>query len=70
MRNSDYFSIFILAGFTGFGCKMILSVEAGESEEEKKILDNIPIACAISGALLFAGINLLPNVEIGGEEEV
>ena len=66
MKKNDYFAAFILAGFTGLGCKMILSTEAG-CEGEKKILNNIPIACAISGALLFAAISLLPNVEVGSD---
>ena len=64
MKNNDYFSAFILAGFAGLGCKMILSIDANsECENERKILDNIPIACAISGALLFSAVNLLPNIE-------
>ena len=63
MKNTDYFAAFILAGFTGLGCKMILSVEAGDSEEERKILHNIPVACAISGAILFSAVGLLPNIE-------
>ena len=69
MKNNDYFAAFILAGFTGLGCKMILSVEAGDCESEKKMLENIPIACAISGALLFAAMRLLPNIEAEAPEE-
>ena len=63
MKSTDYFSAFIIAGFTGLGCKTILSIEAGDSEEERKILNNIPIACAISGAILFSAVGLLPNIE-------
>ena len=64
MRNNDYLAAFILAGFTGIGCKMILSIDASDTEGERKVLDNIPIASAISGAILFSSIMLLPNIEV------
>ena len=63
MNNKDYLAAFILSGFTGLGCKMILTVNAGDSEGERKILDNIPIASVISGLLFLSTLKLLPYEE-------
>ena len=67
MDNKHYLAAFILSGFTGLGCKMILTVNAGDSEEERKILDNIPIASVASGLLFCSALKLLPTK--GPEEE-
>ena len=63
MDNKDYLAMFLLSGFTGLGCKMILSVNTGPaslSEGERKMLDNIPIASVISGLLFLSALKLLP----------
>ena len=60
MDNKHYLAAFIVSGFTGIGCKMILAVNAGSSEEERRILDNIPLASVISGLLFLSALNLLP----------
>ena len=62
--NKQYLAAFLFSGFVGMGCKMILSADVGESEVECRILDNIPIACAISGALIFSAVKILPNIEV------
>ena len=46
--NKDYLAAFLLSGFVG---------------GERKILNNIPFASAISGVLLLSVANLLPTVE-------
>ena len=61
-EQAYYFAAFLLSGFVGIGCKMILSANAGKGNE-KKILNNIPIASAISGLLLFSAVNILPDNE-------
>ena len=63
MDKKHYLAAFIVSGFTGIGCKMILTANAGISEEERKILDNIPIASVVSGLLFLSALNLLPNIE-------
>ena len=62
MKNKDYLLAFIFSGFVGIGCKMILSSKAWE--EERSILENIPIASAISGVLLFSAVSILPDIEM------
>ena len=71
MDNKHYLAAFILSGFTGIGCEMILTVNAGDSEGERKILRNIPIASVISGLLFLSALNLLPYKDPteGPEEE-
>ena len=64
--NKHYLAAFLFAGFTGLGCKMILSVNAGDCDSERRTSDNIPIASAISGVLFLSAIKLLPDIE---EEE-
>ena len=59
---SEYFVVFMLSGFVGIGCKMILSTNI-EKDSEKKILNNIPIASALSGLLLYSALNILPEEE-------
>ena len=55
-----YLTVFLLSGFVGIGCKKILSANV-KGEDEKKKLNNIPIASAISGLLLFSAVNILPD---------
>ena len=69
MDNKHYLAAFILSGFTGLGCKMILSVNAGDCDGERKILDNIPIASVISGLLFLSALKLLPYEEKEEEEQ-
>ena len=73
MKNEDYLAVFMFSGIIGLGCKMILSVNAGDCDGEtgrsgrqRKILDNIPMASVISGLLLLSAVNILPETE---EEE-
>ena len=60
MENKDYLAAFIFSGFAGIGCKIILSANARDSE--RSLLDNIPIASAISGVLLLRVANLLSDI--------
>ena len=41
---------------------MILSANA--REEDRSLLDNIPIASAISGVLFLSAVNLLSDIEV------
>ena len=62
MKNEDYLAVFLFSGIIGLGCKMILSVNAGdECDRERKVLDNIPIATVISGLLLLSAVSILPD---------
>ena len=61
-KNKDYLGVFIFCGFAGIGAKIILSANA--KEEDENLLENIPIASAISGVLLLASVNLLPDIEV------
>ena len=63
VKNEDYLAVFMFSGIIGLGCKMILSVNAGECERQRKILDNIPMASAISGLLLLSAVSILPDTE-------
>ena len=62
MDNKQYLAAFLFSGFAGIGCKMILSANA--REEDRDLLDNIPIASAISGVLFLSALKLLPDIEI------
>ena len=62
MKNKDYLGAFIFSGFAGIGCKMILSANA--REQDRSLLDNIPIASAISGVLLLTAVSILPDIEV------
>ena len=62
MENKHYLAAFIFSGFAGIGCKMILSANA--REEDQQVLDKIPIASAISGVLFLSAVSLLPDIEI------
>ena len=64
--NKAILTTFLCSGLIGMGCKMILSVDAGECEKTRRILSNIPMGCAISGVLLVSGLRLLTLEE---EEE-
>ena len=61
MKNKDYLAMFLLSEIIGLGCKMVLSVNAGD--RERKVLDNIPIASVISGLLLLSAADILPDTE-------
>ena len=60
--NKQYLTAFLFSGFVGIGCKMILSSNA--REEDNDILNNIPIASAISCVLFLSALKLLPDIEI------
>ena len=69
MENKDYLAAFIFSGITGLGCRMILSVNAGDCDSERRTLDNIPIASVISGLLFLSALKLLPYEEKEEEGE-
>ena len=62
MKNKDYLGTFLFSGFAGIGCKMILS--ANSKDNDQHLLDNIPIASAISDVLILRAISLLPDIEV------
>ena len=61
VKNRDYLGAFIFCGFAGIGAKLILSANIRGNEDA---IDSIPIASAISGVLLLATVNLLPDIEV------
>ena len=61
VNNKDYLGMFLISGVIGIGCKMVLSVNAGDCESERRMLHNIPIASVISGLLFLSAVDILPG---------